>query len=201
MAPAVKLMLALLLTCSVLLAYFGPPPRRPGDLRLRGGMLGIGMLGYVAAVAALAAGSIVPGALTLALAGELVCAAGWLSRGDPPPADDDDGGGGGGGGGRGPDEPPSTDWDAFERAFGRQVRSFEAELEIAGLDGGPVHAIFIRAPWVVEHGAGVSVLAEVEGHPVAVQQDNLLALAFHPELNGETRLHERFLELVRARVT
>jgi pyridoxal 5'-phosphate synthase pdxT subunit len=89
---------------------------------------------------------------------------------------------------------------AERNAFGRQVRSFEAELEIAGLDGGPVRAIFIRAPWVAEHGPGVSVLAEVDGRPVAVQQDNLLAVAFHPELNGETRLHERFLALVRARV-
>jgi hypothetical protein len=127
MASAVKLVLALLLVCSVLLAYFGPPPRQPGDLRVRGGMLCIGLLGYVAAVAALASGFILPGALTLALAGELVCAAGWLSRGDPPPADEDDGsGGGGGGGGRGPNPPP-TDWDAFERAFGRYARERERQ--------------------------------------------------------------------------
>jgi 5'-phosphate synthase pdxT subunit len=87
---------------------------------------------------------------------------------------------------------------AERNAFGRQVRSFESELEVAGLDGGPVRAIFIRAPWVAEHGPGVAVLASVDDRPVAVQQDNLLAIAFHPELSGERRLHERFLALVRA---
>jgi 5'-phosphate synthase pdxT subunit len=84
-------------------------------------------------------------------------------------------------------------------AFGRQVRSFEAELDVAGVDGGPVRAVFIRAPWVAEHGPAVDVLAAVDGHPVAVQQGHLLAIAFHPELSGEQRLHARFLELVRAR--
>jgi 5'-phosphate synthase pdxT subunit len=79
-------------------------------------------------------------------------------------------------------------------AFGRQLRSFEADLELVGVDGGPVHAIFIRAPWVVEHGAGVEVLAQVEGHPVAVRQGNVFAVAFHPELAGETRLHQLLLE-------
>lgn len=78
-------------------------------------------------------------------------------------------------------------------AFGRQLRSFEADLELAGLDGGPVHAVFIRAPWVAEHGSGVQVLARVDGHPVAVRQGNVLAVAFHPELSGETRLHELLL--------
>jgi 5'-phosphate synthase pdxT subunit len=79
-------------------------------------------------------------------------------------------------------------------AFGRQLRSFEADLELVGVAGGPVHAIFIRAPWVVEHGAGVEVLGQVEGHPVAVRQGNVLAVAFHPELAGETRLHQLLLE-------
>jgi 5'-phosphate synthase pdxT subunit len=79
-------------------------------------------------------------------------------------------------------------------AFGRQLRSFEADLELVGVDGGPVHAIFIRAPWVVEHGAAVEVLAQVEGHPVAVRQGNVFAVAFHPELAGETRLHQLLLE-------
>lgn len=85
---------------------------------------------------------------------------------------------------------------AQRNAFGRQVRSFEADLDVAGLDGGPVHAIFIRAPWVSELGEGVQVLAEVDGHPVAVRQDNLIAVSFHPELTGETRLHRLLLDAV-----
>jgi len=91
------------------------------------------------------------------------------------------------------------DLRAQRNAFGRQVRSFEADLDVIGIDGPPVRAIFIRAPWVAEHGEGVEVLAAVDGHPVAVCEGNRLAIAFHPELSGETRLHERFLELVRAR--
>ena len=82
-------------------------------------------------------------------------------------------------------------------AFGRQLHSFEADLEIDGVPGEPVHAVFIRAPWVREAGADVTVLAEVDGHPVAVQQGNLLAVSFHPELSDDARLHARFLELVR----
>lgn len=85
---------------------------------------------------------------------------------------------------------------AERNAFGRQVHSFEEDLRIAGIDGPPVRAIFIRAPWVAEHGEEVEVLAAVDGHPIAVQQGNLLAISFHPELSGETRLHERFLALV-----
>jgi 5'-phosphate synthase pdxT subunit len=80
-------------------------------------------------------------------------------------------------------------------AFGRQLRSFEADLELDGVRGGPLHAVFIRAPWVAETGDGVEVLARVEGHPVAVRQGNLLAVAFHPELSGETRLHELLLRM------
>ncbi len=85
---------------------------------------------------------------------------------------------------------------AARNAFGRQIRSFEEELEIAGIDGPPVRAIFIRAPWVAEHGEAVEVLSAVDGHPVAVQQGRLLAISFHPELSGERRLHQRFLALV-----
>lgn len=91
------------------------------------------------------------------------------------------------------------DLRAERNAFGRQVRSFEVELDVAGIDGGPVRAVFIRAPWVAEHGAGVEVLASIDGRPVAVQEGGRLAIAFHPEVSGETRLHARFLALVRAR--
>jgi len=82
---------------------------------------------------------------------------------------------------------------AERNAFGRQLHSFEAEFEVDGVPGGPVHAVFIRAPWIAEHGDDVEVLATVDDHPVAVRQGNLLAVAFHPELAGETRLHELFL--------
>jgi pyridoxal 5'-phosphate synthase pdxT subunit len=78
-------------------------------------------------------------------------------------------------------------------AFGRQIRSFEEDLEIPGIDG-PVRAVFIRAPWLKEYGDGVEVLAEVDGHPVAARQDNLLVISFHPEIAGETRVHELFLQ-------
>jgi 5'-phosphate synthase pdxT subunit len=88
---------------------------------------------------------------------------------------------------------------AERNAFGRQLRSFEADIEVAGLRGGPVHAVFIRAPWVSEHGDGVEVLARVDGHPVAVRQGNLLAVAFHPELAGEARLHGLLLALAAGR--
>jgi 5'-phosphate synthase pdxT subunit len=81
-------------------------------------------------------------------------------------------------------------------AFGRQLRSFEADLAIAGVDGGPVHAVFIRAPWVEAVGPGVEVLAAVDDHPVAVRQDRLIAVSFHPELTGETRLHALLLSLI-----
>jgi pyridoxal 5'-phosphate synthase pdxT subunit len=88
------------------------------------------------------------------------------------------------------------DVSARRNAFGRQLRSFETDLELDGVAGGPVHAVFIRAPWVDEHGPGVRVLASVDGHPVAVRQERLVAIAFHPELAGETRLHELLLSLV-----
>ncbi|HEY8583297.1 MAG TPA: pyridoxal 5'-phosphate synthase glutaminase subunit PdxT [Capillimicrobium sp.] len=86
-------------------------------------------------------------------------------------------------------------------AFGRQIRSFEADLALPGVsdDVDPMRAVFIRAPWVAEAGPEVEILAEVDGHPVAVRQGSLLAVAFHPELSGDDRLHRRFLELVRDR--
>lgn len=88
---------------------------------------------------------------------------------------------------------------ARRNAFGRQIRSFEAELAFEHLDGGPVHAVFIRAPWIAEHGEGVEILAEVDGHAVAARQGALLVLSFHPELGDDHRLHEQFLADVRAR--
>jgi pyridoxal 5'-phosphate synthase pdxT subunit len=84
--------------------------------------------------------------------------------------------------------------------FGRQVRSFEADLDIPGVEGGPVRAVFIRAPWLAEHGDGVEILASVDGHPVAARQDNLLVISFHPEIAGENRVHELFLRGVRERI-
>ena len=78
-------------------------------------------------------------------------------------------------------------------AFGRQVDSFESDLAVAGLDA-PVHAVFIRAPWVERTGDGVEVLArEPGGHPVAVRQGHLLATSFHPELTGDARVHGLFV--------
>jgi 5'-phosphate synthase pdxT subunit len=81
-------------------------------------------------------------------------------------------------------------------AFGRQAHSFEADLDLPGVSGGPLRAVFIRAPWIEDVGADVTVLADVDGHPVAAQQGNLLAVSFHPELSDDPRLHARFLELV-----
>lgn len=89
-------------------------------------------------------------------------------------------------------------------AFGRQVDSFEVDLDAPGLTGGgdPLRAVFIRAPWVEEVGPDVEVLARVShgeggGRIVAVQQGSLLATAFHPEVGGDSRVHERFVDLVR----
>ncbi len=78
-------------------------------------------------------------------------------------------------------------------AFGRQLASFETELSI---DGTTVEAVFIRAPWVEEVGDDVEVLAEVDGHPVAVRQGNVLAVAFHPELSGDLSLHQWLVDRV-----
>ena len=82
-------------------------------------------------------------------------------------------------------------------AFGRQLHSFEEDLTFPGLDGGPVRAVFIRAPWIVEHGPGVEILAEVDGHPVAAREGSLFVISFHPELGADQRLHEAFLAQVR----
>jgi 5'-phosphate synthase pdxT subunit len=89
---------------------------------------------------------------------------------------------------------------ASRNAFGRQIRSFEADLEVHGLAGGPMRGVFIRAPWIAERGADVEVLGEVEGHPVAARQGRMLAVAFHSELTGDDRLHELFLRDVAERV-
>jgi 5'-phosphate synthase pdxT subunit len=89
------------------------------------------------------------------------------------------------------------DVSARRNAFGRQVQSFEADIEIDGLDGGPLRAVFIRAPWVEEWGEDVEVLAEIEGHPVAVRQGNMLAVAFHPELTEDDRIHAWLVDQVR----
>ncbi|MYY05333.1 MULTISPECIES: pyridoxal 5'-phosphate synthase glutaminase subunit PdxT [unclassified Streptomyces] len=83
-------------------------------------------------------------------------------------------------------------------AFGRQNESFEAAVEVAGIDGGPVEGVFIRAPWVESVGAGAQVIAEHGGHIVAVRQQNALATSFHPELTGDHRIHAYFTEMVRA---
>ena len=87
------------------------------------------------------------------------------------------------------------DIDVRRNAFGRQLASFETDLEI---DGVPIDAVFIRAPWVEAMGDGVEVLAEVDGHPVAVRQGNILAVAFHPELSSDLSLHEWLVDRVNA---
>jgi 5'-phosphate synthase pdxT subunit len=97
------------------------------------------------------------------------------------------------------------DLRARRNAFGRQVHSFEADLALPGLpaDGGrtddSLRAVFIRAPWVDDHGDEVEVLAEIDGHPVAVRQGNVMAVAFHPEISGDGRLHEWLVARVRER--
>jgi pyridoxal 5'-phosphate synthase pdxT subunit len=88
------------------------------------------------------------------------------------------------------------DYGTRRNAFGRQVRSFEADLDVADGDE-PLRAVFIRAPWLEDPGPGVEVLAEVDGHPVLARDGRLLVAAFHPELTDDTRVHERFLNIVR----
>jgi len=82
-------------------------------------------------------------------------------------------------------------------AFGRQNESFEAFVDVRGVAGGPVEGVFIRAPWVESVGAGVEVLAEYDGHIVAVRQGRVMATSFHPELTGDHRVHELFVHAVR----
>ncbi|MFJ7588640.1 pyridoxal 5'-phosphate synthase glutaminase subunit PdxT [Streptomyces sp. NPDC097617] len=83
-------------------------------------------------------------------------------------------------------------------AFGRQNESFEAQVDFAGIAGGPVEGVFIRAPWVESVGASAEVLATYDGHTVAVRQGNVLATSFHPELTGDDRVHAYFVDMVRA---
>jgi 5'-phosphate synthase pdxT subunit len=89
-----------------------------------------------------------------------------------------------------------VDLSVRRNAFGRQLASFETDLDVVGIDG-PVRAVFIRAPWVEDVGPNVEVLAEVDGRPVLARDGRFLVAAFHPELTDDTRLHEQFLELVR----
>jgi 5'-phosphate synthase pdxT subunit len=89
-----------------------------------------------------------------------------------------------------------VDVSVLRNAFGRQVASFETDLDVVGEEE-PVRAVFIRAPWVEEIGPDVEVLAAVDGRPVLARDGRYLVAAFHPELTDDTRLHERFLDLVR----
>jgi 5'-phosphate synthase pdxT subunit len=90
------------------------------------------------------------------------------------------------------------DMTVRRNAFGRQVDSFEGDIDFEGLDT-PVHAVFIRAPWVERVGADVRVLARAGDHIVAVRQDKMLATAFHPEMTGDRRIHRLFVEMVTGR--
>ncbi|WP_428340266.1 pyridoxal 5'-phosphate synthase glutaminase subunit PdxT [Mycobacterium sp.] len=92
----------------------------------------------------------------------------------------------------------AIDISVRRNAFGRQVDSFEGDIAFEGLDE-PVHAVFIRAPWVERFGAGVEVLARAADHPVAVRQDAVLATAFHPEVTGDRRIHRLFVDIVNGR--
>ncbi|MFJ6631425.1 pyridoxal 5'-phosphate synthase glutaminase subunit PdxT [Streptomyces sp. NPDC091376] len=83
-------------------------------------------------------------------------------------------------------------------AFGRQNESFESAVAVEGVEGAPVEGVFIRAPWVESVGAAAEVLAEHDGHIVAVRQGNALATSFHPELTGDHRVHALFVDMVRA---
>ena len=90
------------------------------------------------------------------------------------------------------------DIQVTRNAFGRQVDSFEADLTVKGMEGGPFTTVFIRAPVIAEVGEGVEVVASLpDGKPVAVRQGRMLATAFHPELTADTRFHRYFLDLVR----
>jgi 5'-phosphate synthase pdxT subunit len=89
-----------------------------------------------------------------------------------------------------------VDIRAKRNAFGRQVRSFEADLDLGDSEE-PLRAVFIRAPWIEEAGPGVEMLAEVDGHPVLAREGRILVAAFHPELTDDTRVHELFLNQVR----
>jgi pyridoxal 5'-phosphate synthase pdxT subunit len=92
-----------------------------------------------------------------------------------------------------------VDLEVERNAYGRQVASFEADLELAGEDE-PLRGVFIRAPRVSDVGEGVEVLAELEGEPVLLREGRFLVASFHPELTGDPRVHERFLQLVEEEV-
>jgi 5'-phosphate synthase pdxT subunit len=87
------------------------------------------------------------------------------------------------------------DATARRNAFGRQLQSFEADLEVEGIGDEPLRAVFIRAPWVESHGPGVEVLASYRGHPVAIREGAVLASAFHPELTDDPRFHAIFMAM------
>jgi pyridoxal 5'-phosphate synthase pdxT subunit len=87
---------------------------------------------------------------------------------------------------------------AKRNAFGRQLQSFETDLEVEGVGDEPLRAVFIRAPWVESHGAGVEVLASYGGHPVAIREGSVLACAFHPELTDDPRFHAIFMAMTTA---
>jgi 5'-phosphate synthase pdxT subunit len=87
------------------------------------------------------------------------------------------------------------DVDAERNAFGRQRQSFEHDLKVEGLGPEPLRAVFIRAPWVADHGAGVDVMASYDGHPVVVREGRTLACSFHPELTDDSRLHALFMAI------
>jgi 5'-phosphate synthase pdxT subunit len=87
------------------------------------------------------------------------------------------------------------DYSCRRNAFGRQLQSFEQDLAVEGIGSEPLRAVFIRAPWVERHGPGVEVLAELDGHPVALRDGRLLAVAFHPELTDDSRLHALFMAM------
>jgi len=91
------------------------------------------------------------------------------------------------------------DIQARRNAFGRQIRSFEADVAIRGLGDETLRAVFIRAPWIESAGAGVEVLAELEGRPVVGREGNVLVASFHPELTDDLRLHALFLALAAER--
>jgi 5'-phosphate synthase pdxT subunit len=91
-----------------------------------------------------------------------------------------------------------TDTQARRNAFGRQLHSFETDLRVAGLGDEPLRAVFIRAPWIDDHGPAVEVLAELDGHPVVARQGPVLVCAFHPELTDDSRLHALFMAMVSA---
>jgi 5'-phosphate synthase pdxT subunit len=93
------------------------------------------------------------------------------------------------------------DVTARRNAFGRQVKSFEADVRVRGLGAEPLRAVFIRAPWIDSYGAEVEVLAEIDGHAIVARERNVMATAFHPELTDDLRLHALFLAPIRREET